>query len=246
MDHQAEQPGAQGPPGPRTILVVEDEASIATAVAARLRSEGFMVEIAGDGLAAVELCQRLRPDLVVLDLLLPGLDGLEVCRRIQAERPVPVLVLTARDDETDLLVGLAVGADDYMTKPFSPRELVARVRALLRRVERAGRSGAGQLPLRLGAVEIDLTTRRVRVGGGEPEVHLTPIEFDLLACLATRPDVVHTREELLLKVWGHRGGYATRTVDSHVQALRRKLGPEVIRTVHGIGYAATVSGAEED
>jgi DNA-binding response OmpR family regulator len=229
MDHQAEQP--------RTILVVEDEASIATAIAARLRSEGFHVEVADEGHAAVELCRRLRPDLVVLDLLLPGLDGLEVCRRIQADRPVPVLMLTARDDETDLLVGLALGADDYMTKPFSPRELVARVRALLRRAERAALAGAAPAPLRLGGVEIDLATRRVRVGDGD--VHLTPIEFDLLACLAARPDVVHTREELLLKVWGHRGGYATRTVDSHVQALRRKLGPELIRTVHGIGYAAT-------
>ena len=230
MDHQAEQP--------RTILVVEDEASIATAIAARLRSEGFHVEVADEGHAAVELCRRLRPDLVVLDLLLPGLDGLEVCRRIQADRPVPVLMLTARDDETDLLVGLALGADDYMTKPFSPRELVARVRALLRRAERAALAGAAPAPLRLGGVEIDLATRRVRVGHGGGEVHLTPIEFDLLACLAARPDVVHTREELLLKVWGHRGGYATRTVDSHVQALRRKLGPELIRTVHGIGYAA--------
>jgi DNA-binding response OmpR family regulator len=238
MDQQGEHQGV------RTILVVEDEAAIATAIAARLRSEGFRVEVTGDGRAAVELCGRLRPDLVVLDLLLPGLDGLEVCRRIQADQPVPVLMLTARDEETDLLVGLAVGADDYMTKPFSPRELVARVRALLRRVERSAGAGAGgRAPLRLGSVEIDLTTRRVRRGDGDgdeaTEVHLTPIEFDLLACLATRPDVVHTREELLLKVWGHRDGYATRTVDSHVQALRRKLGPELIRTVHGIGYAAT-------
>ena len=245
MDQQAEQSSTARAEHARTILVVEDEASIATAIAARLRSEGFRVEVATDGHTAVELCRRLRPDLVVLDLLLPGIDGLEVCRRIQAGQPVPVLILTARDDETDLLVGLAVGADDYMTKPFSPRELVARVRALLRRVERAGRSGAGQPPLRLGAVEIDLTTRRVRRrdldgdGDGDVEVHLTPIEFDLLACLAARPDVVHTREELLLKVWGHRDGYATRTVDSHVQALRHKLGPELIRTVHGIGYAAT-------
>src|SRR5436190_6295540 len=131
------------PPAPaaaapaRTIVVVEDEASIASAVAARLRSEGFVVEIADDGPGGVEVCERLRPDLVVLDLMLPGLDGLEVCRRIQHDRPVPVLMLTARDSEADLLVGLAVGADDYMTKPFSPRELVARVRTILRRVERA-------------------------------------------------------------------------------------------------------------
>src|SRR5881409_2589453 len=144
----------------RTILVVEDEAPIAEAVAARLRSEGFSVVIACDGPSGVERCAALRPDLVVLDLMLPGLDGLEVCRRIQAEQPLLVLVLTARDDETDLLVGLAVGADDYMTKPFSPRELVARVRALLRRVERAGRGWAAGAPLRLGPVEIDLPSRR--------------------------------------------------------------------------------------
>src|SRR3954449_7508275 len=122
---------------PRTIVIVEDEALIASAVAARLRAEGFLVEIAGDGPGGVELCRRLRPDLVVLDLMLPGYDGLEVCRRVQAERPVPVLMLTARDSETDMLVGLAVGADDYVTKPFSMREVVARIRALLRRVERA-------------------------------------------------------------------------------------------------------------
>src|SRR5262245_30605211 len=128
-------PAADSPA--RTIVVIEDEASIAAAVAARLRSEGFAVEIATDGPDGVEVCERVRPDLVVLDLMLPGLDGLEVCRRIQHERPVPVLMLTARDSETDMVVGLAVGADDYLTKPFSPRELVARVHALLRRVDRA-------------------------------------------------------------------------------------------------------------
>src|SRR3712207_8347563 len=121
----------------RTIVVVEDEAAIADALAARLRAEGYVVEVAGDGPGGVELCRRVRPDAVVLDVMLPGFDGLEVCRRIQAERPVPVLMLTARGDETDLLVGLAVGADDYLTKPFSIRELAARVHALLRRVERA-------------------------------------------------------------------------------------------------------------
>ncbi|HKF00552.1 MAG TPA: response regulator transcription factor [Actinomycetes bacterium] len=216
----------------RTLLVVEDEAPIAAAVAARLRSEGFRVEVAPDGAAAIELCARLRPDLVILDWMLPGLDGLEVCRRIQAAQPVPVLMLTARDAETDLLVGLTIGADDFMTKPFSPRELVARVRALLRRVERERATGG---PLHAGEVEVDPATRRVRRGGAP--VHLTPIEFDLLACLAARPGVVHTREELLLKVWGHREGYGARTVDSHVQAIRRKLGAELIRTVHGVGYA---------
>jgi DNA-binding response OmpR family regulator len=231
------------PPAPaatvpaRTIVVVEDEASIASAVAARLRSEGFVVEIAGDGPGGVEICEQLRPDLVVLDLMLPGLDGLEVCRRIQHDRPVPVLMLTARDSETDKVVGLAVGADDYLTKPFSPRELVARVHALLRRVDRAGAAAAKTDEMLLVAgVELDLATRRVRRGG--ETVHLTPTEFDLLAHLASHPGQVFTRGQLLVQVWGYHDGSGARTVDSHVRAVRRKLGPDVIRTVHGVGYAA--------
>jgi DNA-binding response OmpR family regulator len=223
------------PIGTRTVLVIEDEATIAQAVAARLRSEGFAVEVAGDGPGGVEACARLHPDLVVLDLMLPGLDGLEVCRRIQRDRPVPVLMLTARDSETDLVVGLAVGADDYLTKPFSARELVARVHALLRRVERTPDRAAGA-PLRLGSVELDLASRVVHLGS--EIVHLTPTEFDLLAFVAKRPGRVFTRDQLLGDVWGYRVGAGGRTVDSHVRALRRKLGAEVIRTVHGIGYAA--------
>src|SRR5580765_9007762 len=143
----------------RTILVVEDEPPIADAVATRLRSEGFEVTIAADGPAGVRLCERLRPDLVVLDLMLPGLDGLDVCREIQRERPVPVLMLTARDSETDLVVGLEVGADDYLTKPFSARELVARVHALLRRVER--RPTLHSATLQVGSVTLEPATRRV-------------------------------------------------------------------------------------
>jgi DNA-binding response OmpR family regulator len=228
-------PLAPGAATTRTILVVEDEATIAQAVAARLRSEGFAVEIATDGLVAVDACARLQPDLVVLDLMLPGLDGLEVCRRIQRDRPVPVLMLTARDSETDLVVGLAVGADDYLTKPFSSRELTARVHALLRRVERTP-DRAADAGLRLGDVELDLATRRVHRRGAE--VHLTPTEFDLLAYLAKRPERVFTREQLLGDVWGYRDGSGARTVDSHVRALRRKLDPSIIRTVHGVGYAA--------
>ena len=215
------------------ICVIEDEEVIASAVAARLRAEGFDVEVAHDGRDGVALCDRVRPDLVVLDLMLPGLDGLEVCRRLQRDRPVPVLMLTARADEADLLVGLAVGADDYVTKPFSPRELVARVRALLRRVER--RPPPAGDALAVGPLEIDPATRRVRVDGSE--VHLTPTEFDLLALLAGRPGVVFSREQLLAEVWGWRDGSGQRTVDSHVRGLRRKLGSELVRTVHGIGYA---------
>jgi DNA-binding response OmpR family regulator len=215
------------------ICVVEDEATIAAAVAARLRAEGFDVEVASDGPSGVALCHRVRPDLVVLDVMLPGMDGLEVCRRVQRDRAVPVLMLTARGEETDVLVGLGVGADDYMTKPFSPRELVARVRALLRRVERRP-APAGEA-VRVGALELDPSTRRVHVGG-EP-VHLTPTEFDLLALLAARPGVVYTREQLLADVWGWRDGAGRRTVDSHVRGLRAKLGAGLVRTVHGVGYA---------
>jgi len=204
------------------ICVVEDEVVIASAVAARLRAEGFDVEVAHDGPSGVALCERVRPDLVVLDVMLPGMDGLEVCRRVQREGgrgPIPVLMLTARGEETDVLVGLGVGADDYMTKPFSPRELVARVRALLRRVER--RPAPAGDAVRVGVLELDPATRRVHVGG-EP-VHLTPTEFDLLALLATRPGVVYTREQLLADVWGWRDGAGQRTVDSHVRGLRANV-----------------------
>ena len=216
----------------RTIVVVEDEETIAGAVAARLRAEGFRVETAGDGPAGVELCRRLSPDLVVLDLMLPGFDGIEACRRIQADRPVPVLMLTARDSETDVLVGLGVGADDYVTKPFSVRELVARVHAVLRR---ADRTGAAAERVVAGEVELDLPGRRVLRAGDE--VALTPTEFELLHHLATHPGVVFTREQLLSDVWGYADGTGPRTVDSHVAGLRRKLGAGVIRTARGVGYA---------
>jgi DNA-binding response OmpR family regulator len=224
----------------RTVVVIEDEQPIAQAVAARLRSEGYEVEIAADGPSGVALCERLRPDLVVLDLMLPGLDGLEVCKHIQRDRPVPVLMLTARDGESDLLVGLAVGADDYMTKPFSMRELIARVHALLRRAERSAAETAQPI-VKIGDVELDATTRRVRVDGRL--VHLTPIEFDLVHYLAARPGRVSTREELLAQVWGYDVPSGARTVDSHIRTIRRKLGSSVVRTVHGVGYAIEEAGA---
>jgi DNA-binding response OmpR family regulator len=221
----------------RRILVVEDEHTIAESVAARLRAEGFQVDLVHDGPAAVARAESIRPDLIVLDVMLPGFDGLEVCRRVQALRPVPVLMLTARADETDLLVGLAIGADDYLTKPFSMRELAARVHALLRRVDRAShqQTDPHAPPIRLGDLEINRAERRVSRAG--VEAHLTPIEFDLLVHLASRPRAVQPRERLLADVWGWTDGSGTRTVDSHVKALRRKLGADVIRTVHGVGYA---------
>ena len=234
------------------IVVIEDEDVIANAVAVRLRGEGYEVATAADGPSGVEMVDEIRPDLVILDVMLPGIDGLEVCRLIQRDRPVPVLMLTALETETDMLVGLGVGADDYMTKPFSPREMVARVKALLRRVDRSQYSA--EKKVRVLDVELDPATRDVRrgvgsaepqakgVGSAEPqavgeEVHLTPTEFDLLYRLASRPDVVFSREQILADVWGYRDGFGARTVDSHVAALRRKLGGDVIRTVHGVGYA---------
>ena len=220
----------------RRVLVVDDEPTIASSVAARLRAEGYAVDLAHDGPSAVAAVAADPPDLVVLDVMLPGFDGLEVCRRIQAGRPVPVLMLTARDDETDLLVGLAVGADDYLTKPFSLRELAARVHALFRRIDRAAQAPPSRTVL--GDLEIDAAQRRV-TRDGEP-AHLTPTEFDLLVHLAARPRQVHAREALVSAVWGWADGTSTRTVDSHVKALRRKLGADLIRTVHGVGYALEV------
>jgi DNA-binding response OmpR family regulator len=218
----------------KRILVVDDEPTILAAVATRLRAEEFRVETAVDGPSAVAAAAATEPDLVVLDVMLPGFDGLEVCRRIQAVRQTPVLMLTARSDETDMLVGLGIGADDYLTKPFSMRELVARVRVLLRRMDRVG-DGA---PLSVGDYRIDLQARRIHHGA--EEIHLTRIEFDVLAFLAGRPRAAVARETLLEHVWGWTSGVESRTVDTHVKALRRKLGSGLIRTVHGVGYALDI------
>ena len=218
------------------ILLVEDEPTINQSVAERLRAEGFDVSQAYDGTTALTLFAGETPDVVVLDLMLPGIDGLEVCRRIQADRPVPVLMLTARDEETDIVIGLSVGADDYLTKPFRMRELVARVRALLRRVERAAELAAappGQLTV--GELSVDPAARRVSVAG--EQVHLTPLEFDLLARLAAEPGAVHSRTVLMREVWGWQDSAGTRTLASHIRSLRAKIGAERVRTVHGVGYA---------
>ncbi|MEV4237608.1 MULTISPECIES: response regulator transcription factor [unclassified Nocardia] len=228
-----EQHGAGNGQAARRILVVDDEVTIAESVAVRLRSEGFTVDLAHDGPGAVAAAEAVVPDLVVLDVMLPGFDGLEVCRRIQAARPIPVLMLTARTDETDQLIGLGVGADDYLTKPFSVRVLAARVHALLRRMDRAvERDGATII---VGDLRIDVDQRRV--WRADIEAQLTPLEFDLLVRLARRPRVVLARERLLEEVWNWADAAGTRAVDSHIKALRRKLGADVIRTVHGVGYA---------
>ena len=242
-----DQTAAPGTP-PVRVVVIEDEPTITRAIADRLTAEGWEVSTALDGPSGVRMVSEVRPDVVVLDVMLPGFDGLEVCRRIQADEPVPVLMLTARDDETDMLVGLGVGADDYMTKPFSMRELVSRLKALLRRVRRTGPAAPTeaekQEALQFGDLLIDRAGRRV-MRAGVP-AHLTPTEFDLLLCLAGAPGTVLTREQLLADVWDWVDATGTRTVDSHVKALRRKLGADLVRTVHGVGYALEIPEEPEE
>ena len=227
------------------ILVVEDEEGIAEAVRARLASEGYSVRVAHDGPEALTAAAELPPDLVVLDLMLPGMDGLEVCREIQRDSWVPVLMLTARTEESDKVAGLAVGADDYMTKPFSPRELTARVRAILRRMERIR-----QMPAREPIDRFDLVVdaARRRVTREKDEIDLTPLEFQILLTLAEAPGVVFSRDSLMDRIWGYRDYAGGRVVDSHVARIRRKLDddaaePKYIRTVHGVGYAFREDGA---
>ena len=236
--YAAGSPRSAGPTGSArpTLLVVEDDQTINQALTDRLVAEGFRVVQAFDGPGAVSAHEQHAPDLVLLDLMLPGFDGLEVCRRIHAARPVPVLMLTARADETDLLVGLGVGADDYVTKPFRMREVVARVRALLRRVDRAREMSAEHPPVLVaGDLTVDRGARRVAVRGSE--VHLTPLEFDLLLALAGEPGSVRARDALMREVWGWADAGGTRTLDSHVKSLRAKIGAGRVRTVHGVGYA---------
>jgi len=215
------------------ILVVEDEQAIADLVRAYLRRDGFDVVWSSSGEQALEELSRHPVRLVVLDLGLPGIDGFEVCRRLRSRTGVPILILSARDDEVDRVAGLEAGADDYVTKPFSPRELVARVKAILRRTSSAGAPVGGSLAV--GDVELDDAARTVTVGG-EP-VELTGREFDLLAALLAHPGVVLSRDRLLELVWGGEFAGGTRTVDVHVGQLRAKLGrPELVQTVRGAGY----------
>ncbi len=217
-----------------TIVVIEDDPNIAELVEAYLRREGFRVLRAGDATSGLALVRRDAPRLVVLDIGLPGnVDGLECCRRLRASGQVPVLILTARDAEVDRVVGLELGADDYMTKPFSPREMVARVRAILRRVD--GPAPDGPRVVSVGGMEIDTARREARAEG--QVVALATREFDLLAYLAANAGLALSRQQILDAVWGH-GWYGDeRTVDVHVRQLRKKLGSSLpLATVWGIGY----------
>jgi two-component system, OmpR family, response regulator len=218
------------------ILVVEDEQAIAELVRAYLKRDGFGVVWASSGEQAMEELARHSVRLVVLDIGLPGIDGFEVCRRLRARTGVPILILSARDDEVDRVAGLEAGADDYVTKPFSPRELVARVKAILRRVD-GGNGGTDDGVLALADVELDRAARSVSAGG-EP-VELTGREFDLLAALLSHPGIVLSRDRLLELVWGGEFPGGTRTVDVHIAQLRAKLArPELLQTVRGAGYKA--------
>mgnify|MGYP001819813505 CR=1 FL=1 len=226
-------------PGRKRVLVIEDEPNIASFARMYLEAAGFEVEVSTRGDDGLERALSAPPDLVVLDLMLPGADGYEVTRRLRGESRMPIIMLTARDDPVDRVVGLELGADDYVTKPFNPRELVARVRAVLRRAEGGGANGGGaaQAPATLV-----LETLRVDVGGREAfvadaQVSLTPKEFDLLVTLLENRGLVMTREQLLEQVWGYTFLGDSRTIDVHVRQLRRKLGDACpIQTVWGTGY----------
>jgi two-component system alkaline phosphatase synthesis response regulator PhoP len=227
-----------------TILVVDDEPPILDLIASYLRADGFSVHTAQDGPGALAQARVVRPDLIVLDVMLPGLDGMEVCRRIQQEFDVYILMLTARAEEIDKIVGLSVGADDYLTKPFSPRELVMRVKAILRRSRTLGpRPAALRAPerpaLRFDELVIDPDSREV--WHDSAQIELTPREFDLLYALAEQPGRVFNRDQLLERVWGHDFAGIDRVVDVHIGLLRRKLeddsaNPAIIQTVRGVGY----------
>jgi DNA-binding response OmpR family regulator len=215
------------------LLLVEDEDSIGSLVSAYLEQTGYRVSWVRSGEEALATLDQLRPSLVILDIGLPGQDGFDVCRGIRARSSVPILMLTARDEEVDRVAGLEVGADDYVTKPFSPRELAARVKAVLRRTQPA----IPEQKLELGDVAVDTLAREVTVAG-EP-VELTGKEFDLLAYLVENAGIVVSRDQLLERVWGMSYAGGTRTVDVHVAQLRRKLGrPAAIRTFRGSGYKA--------
>lgn len=239
-----------------TVLIVDDEENIRDAIAFNLKREGFDILVAGNGQDAIDLARK-HPDVVLLDVMLPGIDGLEVLRRIRTESHVPVLMISARGDEIDRVVGLEIGADDYITKPFAMRELIARVRAMVRRMDMAKTPAPDRSDtpvavngsvLEVGKLKIDLASRSLLVDG--TEVELNPKEFDLLVYLAKHPGVVMTREALLREVWGYEYRVDTRTVDVHIRWLRLKLEstpgtPRMFVTVRGSGYKFVPGGAGE-
>jgi DNA-binding response OmpR family regulator len=226
-------------PPPR-VLVVEDDTTVAEVVTRYLKREGFIVEWTGDGADALRRARSAPPDLVILDIMLPGIDGLEVCRRLREKAPIPIVMLTALGEENDKVMGLDLGADDYIAKPFSPRELTARVKSVLRRSRGPLAGSAPELsaPLVVGDLEVDVRAREVRLAG--QLVALTSLEFELLVFLMLNPRKVFTREELLEHVWGFSSG-DTSTVTVHVRRLREKVEPDSakpkwIETVWGVGY----------
>ncbi|MFN2491216.1 MAG: response regulator [Actinomycetota bacterium] len=227
-------------PATTRVLVVEDDATVSEVVTRYLEREGFQVESISDGASAVERALTSLPDIVILDIMLPGIDGLEVCRRLRGKAPVPIIMLTALGEESDRVLGLELGADDYICKPFSPRELIARVKSVLRRARGPLTPVGPELdaPLRAGSLRVDVQARDVRVD--DELVMLTQREFELLVFLMLRPRQVFTREDLLERVWGYTYGDLS-TVTVHVRRLREKVEldpalPELIKTVWGVGY----------
>jgi two-component system response regulator MtrA len=221
------------------VLVVDDDAALAEMLTIVLRNEGFEPRVCATGDQALAEFRDFRPDVVLLDLMLPGKDGIDVCREIRAESGVPIVMLTAKSDTIDVVVGLESGADDYVAKPFKPKELVARIRARVRRHDETGPES-----LTVGDLSIDVAGHEVTRDGRA--ISLTPLEFDLLVCLARKPWQVFTREVLLEKVWGYRHAADTRLVNVHVQRLRSKVehdpeNPEIVLTVRGVGYKAGTS-----
>ena len=218
------------------VLVVDDDTALSEMLGIVLRTEGFEPVFCGDGARALAVFRETRPDLVLLDLMLPGRDGIDVCRSIRAESGVPIVMLTAKTDTIDVVLGLESGADDYVVKPFKPKELVARVRTRLRRIDEPADEN-----LRIGDLEIDVSGHAVR--RGDEQILLTPLEFDLLVALARKPKQVFSREVLLQDVWGYRHAADTRLVNVHVQRLRSKIehdpeNPQIVTTVRGVGYKA--------
>ena len=232
----------------RRILVAEDDRTLAETLAYNLKSEGYEASIARTGLDAITLARSQEPDLLLLDIMLPEMDGFEVCRTVRSSSSVPIIMLTARDDEVDRVLGLELGADDYVVKPFSLRELLARIRAALRRVELNNNVGTSIEPIEAGSIEIRPGSRSVYREG--VSVHLLPREFDLLLHLMRNRGLVLTREQLLETIWGHDYLGEARTVDVHVRRLRVKIeqdpsDPRLIRTVYGVGYTFEDSGRRD-